>query len=125
MPRRVFLREAGNSTDLSWRKIDDLSHLFRTSLSATCFRCAELLGATIFEVEKQDITWAYGSMRKGPISRLHDDIKSAIEQTRRREPIEGTIVAPADIGGYRKWRVEGRSIGQEGRALMLMLPEPR
>lgn len=125
MPRRLFLCEAGRGDDLSWDKIDQLSHIFRTSLSATSLRCAELLGVTIFEVEDTSISWAYGSMRKGPISKLHEDIRMAIERTRRREPIEGCIVAPADIGGYREWKVEGRPIGQDGRVLMLMLARRR
>ncbi len=122
MPRREFLREAGKPDDLSWSKIDDLSRMFRTSLSATSLRCAELLGVTIFEVEDDSITWAYGSIRKGPVAKLHKDIRFAIEKTRRREPIDEKIVADADLGGYREWKIEGRLIGQDGRALMLMLP---
>jgi hypothetical protein len=122
MPRHVFLRESGGAGGLSWRKIDELSHLFRTSLSATSLRCAELLGVTVFEVEAQSITWAYGSIRKGPVAKLHDEIRSAIEKTRGREPLDGNIFATTDTGGYREWKVDGRVIGQDGRALMLMLP---
>jgi hypothetical protein len=125
MPRRIFARECGHRDKLSWRKIDELATLFRTSLSATSLRCAELSGATVFEVDNNVITWAYGSIRKGPVAKLDEGLKLAIEKTRRREPIEENILADADVGGYREWKVEGRSIGQDGRVLMLMLPQGR
>jgi hypothetical protein len=122
MPRHVFLQESGDADSLSWRKIDELSHLLRTSLSATSLRCAELFGVTVFEVDAESIIWAYGSIRKGPVAKLHEEIRSAIEKTRGREPLDGTIFAPTDTGGYREWKVDGRMIGQDGRAMMLMLP---
>jgi hypothetical protein len=125
MPRHLFLRESGGTDGLSWRKIDDLSHLFRTSLSTTALRCAELLGATVFEVDGQSITWAYGSIRKGPVAKLHEEIRSAIDKTRGHDPLDRTVFATTDAGGYREWKVDGRVIGQDGRVLILMLPLTR
>jgi hypothetical protein len=84
-----------------------------------------LLGVTVFEVQAQTITWAYGSIRKGPAAKLHDEIRSAIEKTRGREPLDGSIFATTDTGGYREWKVEGRLIGQDGRAMILMKPQGR
>jgi hypothetical protein len=125
MPRQAFLRESGGADNLSWRKIDELAHLFRTSLSATSLRCAELLGATIFEVNAQSIIWAYGSIRKGPIAKLDDEVRCAIEKTRSREPIDENIFASTDSGACREWRVDGKLIGQDGRVLIMMMPKGR
>ncbi len=125
MPRLSFMREAGPQSHLSWRKIDLIARLFQTSLSATALRCAELLGVTAFEVEGNAITWSCGSIRKGPIAKLDEDIKSAVERTKRREQVGEYIFATTDVGGYSRWRIEGKTTGDDGRALVLMIPQRR
>ena len=125
MPRTVFFRECGGLLELSWQKISDLAVRFKTSLSTTSLHLAELLGATVFEVEGDHVAWAYGSIRKGPIARLHDDLKSVIEKTRRREVFVHRIYATTDTDGYGAWKVEGKAIGADGRVLLLMLPQRR
>jgi hypothetical protein len=125
MPRQVFMREVGPSSHLCWRKIDFIAGQFQTSIAATALRCAELLGVTAFEVEGSNITWGCGSIRKGPVAKLHDDVKSAVERTKRREPVGDYIFATTDAGEFSRWKIEGKSIEEGGRALILMVPQLR
>lgn len=122
MPRHLFLQESGGAVGVTWRKVDELSHLFRTSLAATSLRCAELLGLTFLEVEKNEIVWACGSISKGPLAKLDDNLRRAIGNAKQRLVFDDNLLA--SIGSSRPawWRLESRKIGTGDKVYILLCP---
>jgi hypothetical protein len=116
MPQDKFLAFADKN--LRIEKLFDISRTFKTSLAATSIRCAQLFGHSVFEVKGALVTWGYGAIRKGPISRLDDYLRRAVERALQGKDGEETLVV--QTGRLRKWNVQYRPLGREGRALFLM-----
>ena len=64
MPSDVFLQWVG--TKISVQKLFERAAVFKTSLSATAIRLAELCGISTFEAEEESILWSYGVVKKRP-----------------------------------------------------------
>ncbi len=119
MPHDVFLQLAG--TRVSSQKLFELARTFKTSLSATAIRLAEVRGISVFEVEDEIITWSYGVVRKGPVREKHDDLKRAIETAFTVE--YGDAVMFMNSRSWTgMWKLDWARIGQGGRALFLLEP---
>jgi hypothetical protein len=119
MPKQIFLSRLGQ--EFSVRKILDLSQLFRASVSATAIRCAELLRVSVFGVEGDTITWAFGVVRSGPISRANFTIRELNAKLNRGEPVDEIIYLDSRTG-YSEWRAEAMPLGED-RALFLLTPK--
>jgi hypothetical protein len=119
MPKRVFLSVLGR--EISVKRILELSQLFRTSVSATAIRCAELLKVSVFGVEGDTIIWAFGVVKRGPIGRTNATIRDLHAKLNRGEPVH-EIISLDSRTGYSEWRAEAMPIGSEERALFLLIP---
>jgi IrrE N-terminal-like domain len=119
MPKRIFLGLLGR--EFSVKRILELSQLFRTSVSATAIRCAELLKVSVFGVEGDTIIWAFGVVKSGPISRTNSMIRELHAKLNRGEPVD-EIICLYSRTGYSEWRAEAMPIGSEDRALFLLTP---
>lgn len=95
MPREMFITHAG--TDLTIERIFKLVGTFKTSLSATAIRCAELLNLSIFEVEGDRVIWGYGYVRKGTIQILDSDLRRVITEALVNRT--GSSIIPLVLGG--------------------------
>jgi hypothetical protein len=120
MPKQLFLGRLGQG--LSVAKILDLSQLFRTSVSATAIRCAELLKVSVFGIEGETIIWAFGVVKSGPISRTTLSIRELYSKLHRGEPVDEIIYLDSR-SGYSEWRAEAMPLGSEDRALFLLTPK--
>lgn len=116
MPQDKFMTVA--DADLRIEKLFDISRIFKTSLAATAIRCAQLFGHSVFEVKGALVTWGYGVVKKGPISRLDEYLQRAVEKALKGQNGEETLVVHAGL--LRKWNVQYRSLARDGRALFLM-----
>jgi hypothetical protein len=86
MPRTLFLEQCNGAVSLA--KIREMAHLFQTSLSATSIRCAELLGLSVFEMDRDEVRWGYGAIRRGPLKKLDPELRASIAGA-FREPTRG------------------------------------
>lgn len=120
MPKRVFLGQLGR--EFSVKRVMELSQLFRTSVSATAIRCAELLKVSVFGVEGDTITWAFGLVKSGPICRINSTIRELHAKLNRGEPVNEIIYLESQTG-YSGWRAEAMHIGSDDRALFLLTPQ--
>ncbi len=77
MPKDVFLEKIG--CDLSIGRLFELKRIFRASLLAVAFRCFEFKGASVFEVENNNIRWGCGLVKKGPFRFLEGGLRLNIE----------------------------------------------
>jgi hypothetical protein len=116
MPQDKFMTFA--DADLRIDRLFELSKTFKTSLAATAIRCAQLFGQSVFEVQGALVTWGYGAIKKGPISRLDEYLRRAVEKALQGKNGEETLVV--HTGRLRKWNVQYRPLAKEGRALFLM-----
>lgn len=114
MPTRVFLSLLGEKPSL--KKVFELSKTFKTSLSATAIRCAELRGVSVFEVESESILWSRGVVR-----RIEAPLKPTVNKVLSGEPI-AEVVYLSKEAWTGEWQLEGASVGRGSRALFLLQP---
>jgi hypothetical protein len=119
MPRRVFLGQIEQG--LTVNRVVELSRLFRASVSATAIRCAELRKVSVFGIEGETISWAFGVVKSGPISRTSSTIQELHAKLTRGESVNEIIYLDSRAR-YSEWRAEAMSIGGEDRALFLLTP---
>jgi hypothetical protein len=120
MPQRVFLGQL--EQEFSVKRVLELSQLFRTSVSATAIRCAELRKVSVFGVEGHTINWAFGIVKSGPISHTNSTIRDLHAKLNRGEPIDEVIYLDSRTG-YSEWRAQAIRLGSEDRALFLLTPK--
>ena len=77
---------------------------------------------TVFEVEDTSITWGYGGIRKGPISKLDVDLQAAIANGRRRALYDDRLYVATENNRPRWWKFQSKSIARGDRVLLLMCP---
>ena len=119
MPRRQFTARLG--LDLSVRKVMEMSQLFRTSISATAIRCAELMNVSVFGIEGDTIIWSFGVIRSGSIHRADHNIRELYAKLKRGDAVNDVIYLESRRG-YDEWRVEAMPIGDQERSLFLLKP---
>ncbi|HEY0152686.1 MAG TPA: ImmA/IrrE family metallo-endopeptidase [Longimicrobium sp.] len=124
MPRAVFWSELVR-VGFSANAVLQLSRTFQTSVAATAIRCAELIEQrlkqriSVFEVHRETVTWAYGNVRRGPVTGLERVI---------REPVRAALggksgferlwfSTPPRVGD---WTLEWERLGRDDRALFLL-----
>ena len=117
MPKKVFLSLCSERCT-----IEDLFALrqrFDTSLSATALRLAELKSVSIFSADRNQVLWGYGIVKKGLLSRLHNDFEVPIMTALGGNA--GTVEIPLRNGGtYQHWRIEFQPTQNQTQALVLM-----
>lgn len=114
MPTNVFLKLLGEKPSL--RKVFELAKTFKTSLSATAIRCAELKGVSVFEVESESVLWSRGVVR-----RIEEPLRPTINKVLSGQSAD-EIVYLSKESWTGEWRLEGSSIGRGNRALFLLQP---
>jgi IrrE N-terminal-like domain len=125
MPRRVFLAHCGSPLEITLPRFFGLADSFQASITATALRCAQLIGLTIFEADGANINWAFGAIRKGPVGKLHSDLRDVIEKVRQGESHEELMYFPSETTGYQWWKVQTKKVGNERKALVLLVPMGR
>ena len=60
--------------------LPNLAHRFRVSLTSAAIRVAELKSVSIFEVDKNEVRWGVGLIKRGPVSALHYALTGAITE---------------------------------------------
>ena len=119
MPAAHFRANCGAAPSMS--RVLHLSKIYRTSLSSTAIRFAQLFGATTFEVSDGEISWAYGVITKGPLARKDPTLQESISAllTNKKD---------ADVLPYTtrqwsgQWRLEAHRLGAK-RGLFLFRPQ--
>jgi Zn-dependent peptidase ImmA (M78 family) len=119
MPSDVFLQLVGPR--ISVQKLFELASVFKTSLSATAIRLAELCGISTFEAEDERILWSYGVVKKGLIMEKSSDLRRAIEASFTVES-GVTVMFIHNKVWTGEWKLEWARIGQGRRALFLLEP---
>jgi hypothetical protein len=114
MPTGIFLDLSGVRPSL--QKVFELAKLFKTSLSATAIRCAELRGASVFEVEDGIIRWSRGIVRK-----MQPVLKPAIDGVLAGKCTAEIVYLQTRVWTG-EWQLEGAPIGRGNRALFLLQP---
>lgn len=119
MPYEVFLQLVG--TRISVQKLFELASVFKTSLSASAIRVAELRGISTFEAEDESISWSYGIVKKGLISGKPSDLRRAIEASFTVESGD-TVMFMHNKVWTGEWKLAWTRIGKGRRALFLLEP---
>jgi hypothetical protein len=120
MPEEHFLRAIGS--EISIRSIRQASRLFRTSLSATAIRCAELRRISVFEADEERILWSYGVVKRGSIANLDSALQPIIESAHSGNSGQEEIYMTLN-SSVRKWRVEYAPLAR-GRSFFLLQSIP-
>jgi Zn-dependent peptidase ImmA (M78 family) len=89
MPTGIFLKLLGEK--LSLRKVFELAKTFKTSLSATAIRCAELRRVSVFEMANESVLWSRGVVR-----RIEDPLKPTINKILSGQSVD-EIIAESKI----------------------------
>jgi hypothetical protein len=122
MPREVFLKLVGPR--ISVAGVLELGRVFKTSLSATAIRCAELMGVSAFEVQDGDVTWGYGEVRRGRVSGLPGDLRRAVEDALSGKAEEQVVFFRGKTFTG-EWSLDSGTIGAGKRGLFLLEPSVR
>jgi len=118
MPTRSFRRDCGNSFSLD--KIFELANRYQTSLASTAIRYAELRKATVFAINDDIISWAFGEIRRGPIKRVAPTLREKIKEITIRQNGAETFLYNAPTWGG-QWTLQGRQLGAK-KAIFLFHP---
>jgi len=119
MPRDVFAKRL--SPNLSMEDVFAISREFKTSLSTTAIRCAEIAGVSVFGAESGKITWAYGRVKKGRLELLDEALKSLIRVACAGTSGEEQLYLNHD-GDIRAWKVQYQALKRGNQALFLLQP---
>ena len=116
MPRSLFLEMC--DPVISIANLYRLARSFKTSLSATAIRCAELRGISVFEADARKVLWGYGIVKKGGVTRIDNALTMALDLAAKGRAGQDEIYLSTPAG-IRKWRVEHKPMAQ-GRSLFLL-----
>ncbi len=119
MPRERFL--SWSSGSLTIRTVFELAKLFDTSVAAAAIRLAETRAVSVFEVEDNFVTWGFGRVRKGSVSKLYDELRDAIKAAFRDGLGERVVVLPRGAS-FGEWELESARTGNQMRRLFLLRP---
>jgi Zn-dependent peptidase ImmA (M78 family) len=119
MPKAVF--ETSLGATLTMGKIRELAALFDTSLTSTAIRAAELRRCTAFAVEGKAVSWAYGSIRKGSIETLQQDLVRAVRRS-AESPTGEDILNLSTPSWTGDWKVEWITVGADRHRLFILQP---
>ncbi|HXP68101.1 MAG TPA: ImmA/IrrE family metallo-endopeptidase [Candidatus Dormibacteraeota bacterium] len=119
MPRAIF--ETSLGAILTMGKIREMAKLFDTSLTSTVIRAAELRRCTAFAVEGNAVSWARGSIRKGSINTLQDDLARAVRKS-AESPTGEDILNLSNRSWTGDWKVEWITLGADRRRLFILQP---
>lgn len=103
MPRAVISELARGKTSI--RTIAKIARTFDVSFRSAAIRCAELKGLTVFEVEKDRVTWAWGMVKNGPVHRLDESIKDVVTAAYDGKRVDEHLFFDG-VAGMRPWRIE-------------------
>lgn len=116
MPREMFVARAGKS--LHPGQVLGLAREFGTSVMATALRCQQLVGASIFQVERERVSWGYGAIRQERDLRADTyGFGEAITRAMRGDIGEGMVFVRE-----RPSRLQWVCLGEQ-RALFVLQPE--
>jgi predicted transcriptional regulator len=117
MPKAVFLSEIGSSFRLS--EVPALAHRFRVSLTSAAIRVAELTGVSVFEIDKDEVRWGVGLIKRRPLSALHYALSGSItEALNGRSGIDHVGMTIGE--SFVRCDVEYWPIGKKERALIML-----
>jgi Zn-dependent peptidase ImmA (M78 family) len=116
MPRSFFLEMCDPVISIS--NLYRLARSFKTSLSATAIRSAELRGVSVFEADARKVLWGYGIVKKGALTSIDSGLTTSLEWASNGHAGQDEVYLNT-AAGIRKWRVEHKPIAQ-GRSLFLL-----
>jgi hypothetical protein len=119
MPQDVLLSFANSEPSLS--QLLETSQIFRTSLLATSIRYAKLKKVSIFFVEKNNIAWGCGIIKKGTLTSLDYNLKTAINEIVNNQ-IASHIFTLSHRQWSGEWKLDYQPLGQEKNALFMLRP---
>jgi len=120
MPRSLFVEMCDPVVTVS--NLYRVARSFKTSLSATAIRCAELRGISVFETDAKRVLWGYGIIKKGAVAGIDSALTTALELASKGRAGQNEVYLNT-AAGIRKWRVEHKPTAQ-GRSLFLLQRAP-
>jgi len=120
MPKRVFRLAAAPFPTLAVAR--SLSGRFRTSLTATVLRCAQLFDLSCFEIENGYWRWSYSIARQLSRYMIKDDIGSMIDSAIERPAGEADLCLRVN-GQFKPMQLEWQALGGGGRHLFMLRPK--
>jgi len=117
MPKQLFLDRARD--EVSTQRILDMARDFRTSVTTTGMRYAELFGVTVFEVEGSKVIWSKGVFRPKPQDPIDDSFRPSIRKALDGEMSSDEVFLSADTS-FRRWRLECRPFAA-GKSVLCLL----
>jgi len=122
LPQEVFLQHSAG--ELTPSRVLDIANLFGTSIIATARRCHDLRRASLFLATDREIEWGFGVVRRGPVSALDSDLRTAIgAAVGRMAGLELVFINTGTASG--QWKATSASLGGTGTILFLLQPVPR
>ena len=83
MPREVFLKQLGSR--LTIERLFELRKMFDVSLSSVAHKCFELKRDSVFEIEREAVTWGTGLVKKGPCRDLETGLRLGINDAKSKQ----------------------------------------
>jgi Zn-dependent peptidase ImmA (M78 family) len=119
MPRQEFLDRAHG--EASTERILELARHFRTSLTTTGIRYAELLGVSVFAYQDERVIWGKDAFRRAAQNSIDDSFLPAIRRALEGETSFDEFFLSSDTS-YRRWRFECRPLNVGRSVLCLLQP---
>jgi hypothetical protein len=122
MPKQLFIDRARG--EVSTRRILEMADEFRTSVTTTGMRYAELFGVTVFALEDSKVLWGNGIFRPKPQDPIDDSFWPSIRKALDGEVSSDEVFLSADMS-FRRWRLECRPFATGKTVLCLLQPAGR
>jgi IrrE N-terminal-like domain len=122
MPKSVFLEMARG--EVSTERIIDIARQFRTSVTATGLRYAELRRVTVFACEELQVIWGKGSYRPRTRGNVDESLRPAILKALDGEASTDEVFLDS-VASFQRWRIDCRPLARGRRVLCLLQPAIR
>jgi hypothetical protein len=122
MPEQEFIHHAEGA--LSTQRIVELAKTFRTSITATAFRYAQLGRVSVFGSENARVLWGKGIIRPDRSRMLDSSLQPAVRRAIGGEICSDEVIL-SSINSWNVWHIDCRPLEWGKTALCLLRPAER
>jgi hypothetical protein len=119
MPRQMFINCAKG--EISTQRILDIARRFRTSVTTTGLRYAELCRVSVFAFQDSRVIWGKGIVRPGPRTTVNEALRPLIQKALDGDPNSDEVFLN-HRGSLSRWRFECRPLARGKYVLCLLMP---
>jgi hypothetical protein len=119
MPKKVFVDCARG--EISTQRILEMARQFRTSVTSTGLRYAELFGVSVFAFQDSRVVWGKGLFTTRKQTSINEEFLSSIRKALEGQRCSDEVFLSSDPS-FRRWHIECQPLAGGRSVLCLLRP---